>query len=331
MNTVKTLFNHAHNQHTLKSSFSCVGKGLHTGNKSVLSVMPGEINSGIVFIRKDINGPRSEIQAIWQNVKEHSFSLSITNALDVHVDTIEHIMAALYASDIDNARIVIDGSETPILDGSAGTFVDLINQVGKQQQCAQRHAIIIKQPISITDGDKFAAFLPSPITWLEVQSEPNINNDEGNKFTAPIHSGVFEDELAAARVFIYSDQITNLRKRGLLQSGTLQNSVLIDGGNVVNKEGLRFKDEYIRHEIVSSIADIALLGARLIGQYTGIHCDHNLNQALLKKLINDTDAWESSTVKKSQQYWADKMKALNKESPLLDEITSKFNFGVSSS
>jgi len=325
MDTTKDFITPSHRQQTVKKSFTCIGRGLHSGKKTVLSVLPAEVNTGIIFKRKDINGPRSEIQASWKNVKEHKCSVSISNALDVYVDSIEHIMAALYACDIDNAKILIDGPEIPILDGSAAIFVKLINQVGKVEQNAHRHAIIIKRPISVTDGDKFSAFLPSPITWIEVQSESNLNATDSNNLTAPIHPAIFESEFASARLFVYSEQIDDLNTQGLLRGRSLQNSVLIENGNVINKDGLRFDDEYIRHDYVNCLGDIALLGARLIGQFTGIHSDHEINFALMEKLINDKEAWGYSTVEKSQQYWARILKEQQQDNPLIQDFTSKFS------
>ena len=322
MDTINDFYSAPHYQQTLKQAFTCIGRGLHSDKRAVLRILPGNINTGIFFIRTDVDGPRSEIQACWQNIKEQHNSLSISNALEIYVDSIEHIMAALYACDIDNAKVLINGPEIPVLDGSANIFVKLINQVGKLKQKAHRQAIIVKQPISVTEGDRFSAFLPSPISWIEVQSESNLNKPDSNKFTVPVHAGIFEDELAPARTFVYSEQ------KDSLAGSTLQNSVMVENGDIINKEGLRFDDEYIRHELVNSLGDIALLGARLIGQFTGIHSDHKINHELIKKLINDKEAWVYSTLEKSQQYWAKIMKEQHQDSPLLQEITSKLNYSV---
>ncbi len=328
MNTTNDFVDRSYQQHTLANSFTCTGSGLHSGKNTVLSVLPGEVNTGIVFIRKDVQGVRSEIQASWKNIKEHRFSICVSNAFGVQVNTIEHIMAALYACDIDNAKILIDGPEIPFMDGSADIFVSLINQVGVLKQNAQRHAIIVKKPVSITTGDKFAAILPSPISWIEVESEPNFGETDTNAFTAPIHRKIFEDQLASARVVIFSEQLNILRKRGLLLGGTIKNSVLVDNGKVMNKEGLRFPDEYIRHELVNCIGDISLLGARLIGQFTTVHTDHAINQALIKKLHNEKEAWEYSTVKKSQAYWAQILKNRNADSPLVQNFMSRLDLSA---
>jgi len=315
-------------QHTLKSSFTCMGQGLHTGIKAVLRVFPGEVNTGIIFERRDIDKSRSEIQANWQNISDTKFSITLTNALNVSVATVDHIMAALYACDIDNARILIDGPEVPIMDGSTDTFVSLINQAGRKKQNAQRHAIIVKQPVSITVGEQFASFTPSPVPWLEMESESNglNDNDSNSKFAAPIHKRIFEDELAAARVFVFSEQLDTFRKRGYLKNSTQQNSVLVENGKVINPNGLRFEDEFIRHELVISLGAIALMGARVIGQFNGIHNDQRINHALIKKLITDRDTWEYATLKKANDYWAEVLNKQDKKNPLVQELMSRFEF-----
>ncbi len=330
MTSNKDFIDTSYYQHTLKSSFTCMGQGLHTGKNAVLRVLPGNENTGIVFERRDVDKSRSEIQASWQNISDTRFSITLSNALNVSVSTVDHIMAALYACDIDNARVLIDGPEIPIMDGSADIFVSLINQAGRQKQKAQRHALIVKQPVSVTDGEQFASFTPSPVSWLEMENECNSHKCHmtNGSFSAPIHRKIFEDELAAARVFVSSDQIDALRKRGLLQNGTLENSVLINNGTIVNKEGLRYDNEFIRHEMVTSLGAIALIGARVIGQFTGIYNDHRINEALIRKLINDKASWEYATLKKSHEYWTEVLKKQNKESPLVRKFISRFDYCI---
>lgn len=313
-------------QHTLKDSFTCVSRGLHTGLKIVMRVTPAEANSGIVFVRRDIESNRSEIPANWQNVSDTRLSTTIANKRGIRVSTIEHLMAALHACGIDNARILVDGPEVPIMDGSALPFVSLINQVGKVQQEAERNAIVIKQAVSVTRGDKFAGFLPSPIPWMELQIDFDAQPIGKQAFSAPIFSDTFEQQLASARTFGFKEQISTLHKLGLAQGGSLNNAVLIDEDKIVNKEGLRFDNEFVRHKMVDTIGDIALVGARIIGQFTGVRNGHEMNNSLIQKLMAEEHTWEYVTLREAEDYWSNIMSQPNADKDLARKIMSKFSF-----
>jgi len=315
-------------QHTLKDSFTCVSRGLHTGLKIVMRVTPAEADTGIVFARRDINSRRFEIAANWQNVSDTRLSTTIANKSGIRVSTIEHLMAALYACGIDNARILVDGPEVPIMDGSATPFVTLINQVGKIQQNAERRAIIIKQAISVTKGDKFAGFLPSPIPWIDFEIDFDNSPIGKQKFSAPIYRDTFEHDLAPARTFGFKEQINTLHKLGLAQGGSLHNAILIDNDQIVNEDGLRFENEFVRHKIVDSIGDLALIGARIIGQFTGIRSGHELNHALIQKLMANEHAWQFTTLREAQKYWREIMELPHADNELAQEIINKFDLYV---
>ena len=326
MNTIKDSINISHFQHTLKDSFTCVSRGLHTGLKIVMRVTPGEVNSGIVFVRRDIDSRRSEIQANWQNVSDTRLSTTIANKRGIRVSTVEHLMAALYACGIDNARVLVDGPEVPIMDGSAAPFVALINQVGRVKQDAERHAIVIKQSVSVSQGEKFAGLLPSPIPWMELEIDFDASPIGKQTFTAPIYRDAFVNELASARTFGFKEQVNTLHKLGLAQGGSLQNAVLIEDDEIVNEEGLRFDDEFVRHKMVDSIGDLALIGARIIGQFSGVRTGHQLNNALIQKLMANEHAWQYTTVREAQEYWRDIMQQPNTDKDLAKKIMSKFDF-----
>jgi len=326
MNTIKDSINISHFQHTLKDSFTCVSRGLHTGLKIVMRVTPGEVNSGIVFVRRDIDSRRSEIQANWQNVSDTRLSTTIANKRGIRVSTVEHLMAALYACGIDNARVLVDGPEVPIMDGSAAPFVALINQVGRVKQDAERHAIVIKQSVSVSQGEKFAGLLPSPIPWMELEIDFDASPIGKQTFTAPIYRDAFVNELASARTFGFKEQVNTLHKLGLAQGGSLQNAVLIEDDEIVNEEGLRFDDEFVRHKMVDSIGDLALIGARIIGQFSGVRTGHQLNNALIQKLMANQHAWQYTTVREAQEYWRDIMQQPNTDKDLAKKIMSKFDF-----
>ena len=306
-------------QHTLKNSFTCVSRGLHTGLNIIMRVIPAEANSGIIFVRRDIGSPYSEIQANWKNVTDTRLSTTIANSNGVRVSTIEHLMAALYASGIDNARIVIDGPEVPIMDGSAAPFVKLINHVGKIKQNCERRAIVIKQATSVSNGDKFAGFTPFPIPFMKVEIDFDSASIGQQTFAAVIDEKVFENELASARTFGFKEQVSTLHKLGLAQGGSLNNAVLVENGIVVNKEGLRYKDEFVRHKMVDSIGDVALAGARVIGKFTGVRNGHQLNNELIQKLMVHDHTWEYTTVREANKYWQELLQSPYSESNMLVE------------
>lgn len=294
-------------QHTLKESFTCMGRGLHTGLNIIMRVMPAEANSGIIFVRRDVDSPYSEIQANWKNVSDTRLSTTIANLSGVRVSTIEHLMAALYAGGIDNARIVLDGPEVPIMDGSAAPFVSLINYAGKTKQKCERRAILIKQTTSVSSGDKFAGFTPFPISYMKVDIDFDSESIGQQSFAAEIDEDVFRNQLASARTFGFKEQVSTLHKLGLAQGGSLENVILVENGSVVNKEGLRYKDEFVRHKMIDSIGDVALAGARVIGKFTGVRNGHQLNNELIQKLMLHEHTWEYTTVRKANEYWQEQL------------------------
>ena len=316
----------AYSQHTLRDSFTCVSRGLHTGLKIVMRVTPGDANSGIVFVRPDIESRRSVIQASWQNVSDTRMSTTIANKHGIRVSTVEHLMAALYACGIDNARILVDGPEVPVMDGSAEPFVSFINQVGKAQQNAERVAIIIKQAISVSEGNKFAGLLPSPIPWIELEIDFDALAIGKQQFAAPIYCDAFEHELAPARTFGFKEQVNTLHKLGLAQGGSLQNTVLIEDDEIVNQEGLRFENEFVRHKMIDSIGDIALIGTRIIGQFSGVRNGHKLNNDLIHKLMANEHAWQYTSLREAKNYWREIMQLPHTDKDLAKEILSKFDF-----
>ncbi|MGD8558676.1 MAG: UDP-3-O-acyl-N-acetylglucosamine deacetylase [Gammaproteobacteria bacterium] len=311
-------------QHTLKDSFTCVSRGLHSGLKIVMRVTPGEANSGIVFFRRDVDATRAEIPARWTNVKDTRLSTTIANRNGVRVSTVEHLMAALYACGIDNARILLDGPEVPIMDGSAAPFVSLINRAGKVQQDEERRAIVIKQAVSVEQANKFAGFLPSPLPWMYLEIDFENQPIGRQKLDMLVYKEAFERELADARTFGFKEQVSTLHKLGLARGGSLDNAVLIQDDAIVNKEGLRYPDEFVRHKMVDAIGDISLIGMRVIGQFTGVCSGHELNNALIHKLMANEDAWGYTTIRGAQQYWQSIMQLPPANKQLAQDIMSRF-------
>lgn len=325
---MKTLYSPL-NQHTLANSFTCVGRGLHTGLKIVMRVMPGEPNTGYVFVRRDIKPKQSEIVASWNNVSDTRLSTTISNSYGIRVSTVEHLLAALYACNIDNARIVLDGPEVPIMDGSANSFVSLIQQTGRLRQGAERAAVVIKQSVSITDGDKYAGFLPSPIPWINIDIDFDLPHIGKQNFSVPIQEDIFEKDIAPARTFGFKEQINTLHKLGLAQGGTLNNAILIDEDKIINEEGLRFDNELVRHKVLDCIGDLALIGARLVGQFTGRRTGHHLNNQIIHELMLREHSWQYTTLREAHTYWKDILLVENNDRELAREIISKMDNNIS--
>jgi len=326
MDQRNVMANPANFQHTLKESFTCVSRGLHTGLKIVMRVTPAEANTGIVFVRREVESRRAEIQASWRNVSDTRLSTTIVNKYGVRVSTVEHLLAALYACGIDNARIILNGPEVPAMDGSAMPFVNLIKQAGKQRQVTERKAILIKQAVSLSRAGKFAGFLPSPLPWLECEIDFDAAPIGKQTCSVAIREDVFERELASARTFGFQEQIPTLHKLGLAQGGSLQNAVLIENDRVVNSEGLRCVDEFVRHKAIDAIGDLALLGVTFVGQFSSVRGGHELTNALIQKLMVNEQAWEFTTLSKAKDYWQALLADHNADQDFARMIIEKYDF-----
>jgi UDP-3-O-[3-hydroxymyristoyl] N-acetylglucosamine deacetylase len=316
----------AYFQHTLKESFTCVSRGMHSGLKIVMQVTPAEANSGIVFVRRDVDIQRYEIQANWRNVSDTRLSTTIVNKHGVRVSSVEHLLAALYACGIDNARVLVSGPEVPAMDGSALPFLSLIKQAGKCEQVAERNALLIRQSVSISKADKFAGFLPAPVPWIECEVDMGAGPIGRQKRSLPISQQVFEHELAPARTFSFKEQITTLHKLGLAQGGSVQNSVLIENNAILNNEGLRFDDEFVRHSMVDAIGDLALMGVVIVGQFTSHGGSHELNTDLIQKLMANERAWEFTSLRKAKNYWNEILTQQHADRDLARMIMAKYDF-----
>jgi len=284
-------------QHTLKDSFHCIGTGLHTGLKVITWVLPAEPDTGIVFVRTDIDSPYSEIKANWKNVYDTHLSTTVANTYSIRVSTVEHILAALYSCGIDNARILVDRPEVPVMDGSAAPFVELISNVGKERQNAERRAIEIKQAVFVTAGNKMASLLPSYISSIELEIDFESKAIGKQQFIAPMNEEFFSTEIAPARTFGFKEQLDTLHKLGLAQGGSMSNAILVEEGEVMNQEGLRFTDEFVRHKVLDCIGDIALIGAPIIGKFSACCTGHHMNNELLHKLMANEQTWQYTTMR----------------------------------
>ena len=282
-------------QRTLKNTIRATGVGLHTGDKVYLTLRPAEANTGIKFRRVDLDPPVI-IDATPENVGETMLSTTLV-AGDVKISTIEHLLSAFAGLGIDNAMIDVSAAEVPIMDGSAGPFVFLLQSAGVEEQDSPKQYIRIKRSIKVEEGDKWAAFEPFKgfkVTFT-IDFEHPAFEDHVKTATMDFSSTTFVKEVSRARTFGFMKDIEMLRENNLALGGSLDNAIVVDDDKVINEDGLRYADEFVKHKILDAIGDLYLLGYSLIGEFTGYKSGHGLNNKLLRALLNDKDAWEMVT------------------------------------
>ena len=282
-------------QHTLAAPAIIAGVGVHTGERVRLSIRPAGPDTGIVFVRTDIHDRDNRVRAHGEAVVETRMETVIGNAAGVTVATIEHLTASLAALGVDNATIELDGPETPIMDGSAEPFVQLLDRVGLRQQDAPRRYIEILEPIEVTDGGKRAALVPAD--RFELSFEIIFASDAIGRQSIDlvVDDASFRDQLAGARTFGFIQEVEALRKAGLARGGSMENVVVIDADRVLNPEGLRWSDEFVRHKALDAVGDLSLLGAPLLGRFEGRCAGHGINNALVRAVLARPDAWRWRT------------------------------------
>jgi len=278
-------------QRTLRSTICYVGIGLHSGHKVSMRVRPAEENTGISFIRKDVPQGQGLVQPRWYNVVDTQMCTVIGNEYGTTISTVEHLMAALSGCGVDNAIVEIDGPEVPIMDGSSGPFVSLIERVGTTDQRAERRVIWIQRPLAVRAGEKFALLMPADSPRITVSINFPGSAVRSQTLSVELVNEAFRRDVARARTFGFADQIERLRKNGLIKGGSLRNAVLVDGERIVNEEGLRFQDEFVRHKILDCMGDLALAGVPIIGHLYTYKPGHELNNALMHKLFDSVSAW----------------------------------------
>ena len=278
-------------QRTLCGTAECSGIGVHSGEKVSLRLAPAPENSGITFIRTDLKNGARAIPARWDHVVDTKLCTVIGNKSGSRVATIEHLMAALHAYGIDNAIIEIDGAEVPVMDGSSDPFVFLIEMAGVQIQNALRREIEILSPVEVALDGKRARLAPA----LESRFSFAIEFDE-----APISSQAydfvlspegFKAEISRARTFGFYEQVDQLQKLGFARGGSLDNAIVIKDDRIMNADGLRYADEFVRHKLLDAVGDLALAGAVIRGHFEGYCSGHALNNQLLRALFADASAW----------------------------------------
>lgn len=282
-------------QRTLNNIIRATGVGLHTGEKVYLTLHPAPVNTGIIFRRTDLD-PVVEILAKAENVGETTLSTTLMNG-DVRVSTVEHLLSAMAGLGIDNAIIDVTAPEVPIMDGSAGPFVFLLQSAGIKEQEEPKQFIRIKRPVTVTDGDKVASFKPFngfKVSFSIDFDHPAFHN-RTLKAEVDFSSTSFVKEVSRARTFGFMHEIEYLRSQGLARGGSMDNAIVVDEYRVLNEDGLRYEDEFVKHKILDAIGDLYLLGNSLIGEFVGHKSGHGLNNASLRELISQKDAWEVVT------------------------------------
>jgi UDP-3-O-[3-hydroxymyristoyl] N-acetylglucosamine deacetylase len=282
-------------QRTLKNTIRATGVGLHTGKKIFLTLTPAPIDAGIVFRRVDLNPPVS-IPNHALSVKNAELATALYNDEGVRVSTIEHLMAAFAGLGIDNCLVDVSADEVPIMDGSAAPFVFLIQSAGILEQGAAKKFIRIKKAVEVREGEKWARF--EPFNGFKVNftidfNHPVFLNDRASQ-TAEVDFSTtsFVREISRARTFGFMKDVEELRKRDLALGGSMENAIVIDEYRVLNKDGLRYKNEFVRHKILDAIGDLYVLGHSLIGSFSGYKSGHALNNKLVREMLKQSHSWE---------------------------------------
>ena len=287
-------------QRTLKNPIRATGVGLHTGHKVYMTLRPAAAEAGVVFVRTDLK-PAVPIKAQATAVGETTLATTLVES-GVRVQTVEHLLSAVAGLGIDNLVVELSADEVPIMDGSAGPFVFLLQSAGIQEQDAPKRLIRIKKPLQVTDGDKWARF--DPFEGFKVNfcidfDHPAFDSDVQTA-SVDFSTTSFVREVSRARTFGFMKDIEYLRSVNLARGGSMDNAVVLDDYRVLNADGLRYENEFVRHKILDAIGDLYLLGRGLVGSYTGYKSGHALNNTLARALLDQPDAWEEVTYDDAQ-------------------------------
>jgi len=289
-------------QRTIRDETSCTGIGLHSGHPVNLTIKPAPADTGITFIRKDVSSQPS-IKATFENVVDTRLSTTL-GFNGFRVSTVEHLMAAFFGLGIDNARVELDGPEVPIMDGSAAPFIFLLRSAGIREQKSPKRFVVIKRPLEIHDGGRSVRINPSKSLKISFAIDFNHPLLRDQAFDLSFSGKDFIKEISRARTFGFLRDIQTLREHGLALGGSLDNAIVIDDFRILNEDGLRYKDEFVRHKILDFIGDLAVLGCPVIGHFVVKKSGHALNHQLLKKLIRSEETWENLVITRPEQ-WAE--------------------------
>ena len=282
-------------QRTLRNSIRASGIGLHTGRKVLMVLRPAPPNTGIVFRRVDLD-PSVDIPARATNVTDTKLGTTLAVG-DAGVSTVEHLLSALAGLGIDNCFVELTAAEVPIMDGSAGPFVFLIQSAGIEEQGSAKRFVRVRRRVEVQDGDKWARFDPHEgfRVNFEIEFDHPVFRRHAQRATMDFSTTTFLREVSRARTFGFMRDLEYLRARNLALGGTLDNAIVLDDYRILNEDGLRYEDEFVRHKILDAIGDLYLLGHSLIGEFTGFKSGHALNNQLLHTLLADATCWEEVT------------------------------------
>lgn len=288
-------------QRTLKNSVQATGVGLHTGEKVYLTLRPAPVDTGIVFRRVDLD-PVVELKADAMLVHDTRLSTCLEGD-GARVATIEHLMSAFAGLGVDNAIVDLTSAEVPIMDGSAGTFIFLLQSAGIVEQSAAKKFIRVKKPIEVKDGDKWVRF--EPYNGYKLNFTINFSHpvfaSTKQVVTVDLGEHSYIKEVSRARTFGFMHDVENMRAQGLALGGNLDNAIVMDEYRVINPDGLRSDDEFVKHKVLDAIGDLYLLGHPLIAAFSGYKSGHALNNALLRAMLADESTWEFVTFDKTEE------------------------------
>ncbi|MBT8125665.1 MAG: UDP-3-O-acyl-N-acetylglucosamine deacetylase [Gammaproteobacteria bacterium] len=288
-------------QRTLKNVIRATGVGLHTGKKVYLTLRPAPVETGVVFRRIDLDPP-VEIKASPENVGDTSLSTTLVSD-EVRISTVEHLLSAIAGLGIDNAFVDVSAPEVPIMDGSAGPFVFLVQSAGIIEQNAPKKFIRIIKALEIKEDDKWARFDPFDgfKVGFTIDFDHPVFKAAPQKAELDFSTTSFVKEVSRSRTFGFMRDFETLRSKNLALGGSLDNSIAVDDHRILNEDGLRYEDEFVKHKILDAIGDLYLLGHSLIGAFSGYKSGHALNNKLLRKLVSVTDAWEEVTFEDDEE------------------------------
>ena len=278
---------HPFRQRSLKHRASLEGVGLHSGSKVRLTLSPASADSGIIFVRDGV-----EIPALAEFVVDTTMNTSLGRH-GVRIGTVEHLLAALAGCGIDNARVVVEGPEIPIMDGSSEPFVQLVRKAGIHELRQSRRFLLVRKAVTVTDGDKLARLAPArgkfSISYTIDFRHPLISDQS---YRMDMTERSFQKEIARARTFGFKRDVERLHQAGLARGGSLDNAVVVDDFNILNPDGLRFPDEFVRHKILDALGDLSLIGMPILGHLTAVKSGHALNHQLVRRILAEADACE---------------------------------------
>ncbi len=278
-------------QHTIQKEISATGTGLHSGAAINLALKPAAPGHGIVFVRTDLKGD-NRIPALWDKVTDTRLCTVLANDSGASVGTVEHLMAALRGCAVDNILIELDGPEVPAMDGSSKPFVDMIDKVGVKAQNAPRRAIRVLQEVTIEENGKTVTLKPAEEFVFAGEIDFDHPDIGRQRYEIKLLNGNFRHDLADSRTFGFFHEVEMMRQNGLALGGSLENAIVLDKEKVMNPDGLRHSDEFIRHKLLDAVGDMYLAGAPILGAYEGVKAGHAMNNAILRKLFASPDAFE---------------------------------------